>query len=158
MKQLNILLVFAAFIAFIPCAFCEDLTMTSGTATVSVQTTARLSVHSFDFTSDSGGNVVGVTPRRIFGSIARVSVKSYDTATSPSVGFSVTMLDHDGFDLLTGKGSSIDPSTGKTFVPKLFSGDGQTTVATNVYIGGMVYPRITNMGASRRLIVRLYME
>ncbi len=98
----------------------NDLTVTSGTATLAITTIdANTHVYRFTCVSDAPGSLTLTTVNPIYGTITRVTTNPADGATSPTDNWDLVINDEDGFDVLGGGGANRDAATTESFVPTL---------------------------------------
>ncbi len=82
------------------------------------------------WTSDASGNVDQTTPAAYGGEILRVVFVPGTGGNQPSNNYTVTLLDAQGLDLLSGQGASLSNTTTTEICPTVPAKDGTTTSTT----------------------------
>lgn len=96
-------------------------------------------IHSFAWTSHTDGSVAGIARSVPMGVIKQIKVVPNTGATQPTNLFDLTILDSDGFDILSGRGADL-VNTGPTvlqFDPPY------------IYRGGTLTPTIAAAGSGK---------
>lgn len=104
------------------------------------------------WTSTALGAVTATVPG-VVGTIGRVSF--VPGSPTPTTLYDITLKDEDGFDVLAGLGGDLSVAATTSKVPLI--GDG-TTTQQPVLVNGTMTLAITNAGASKQGVLRLYMR
>ena len=107
--------------------------------------------------SDGSGNVSGIlTTKRILGKIARVVFVPGTGSLQPSGSYSVTLLDENGIDLLSGQGASLSNSSATEVAPGCPMKDGTTTTTTWPAINDKLQLTVSGAGSGKAGTVVVY--
>jgi len=132
-----------------------SIALGAGGGTVSLDTTKAIARYDIDWAADSTSTCLVAIPG-VEGVIYRVSFIPDEGATSPTAGYTATLLDQDDIDLLQGEGTGFSDSAAADLLPRIVSGDGTTTLTMPVAVSGDLELNLAATGATGAGTVRLY--
>ena len=127
--------------------------VTSGTLTVDPTGGVRgaMTLVTFEWVSDSGGDVVATT-EHVSGTIERIVYNP--GITSPTANYDVALTDQDGVDVLNGTGENLSATVTSSTLSTVTDG---TTIVPFATMGTLSLA-ITNAGNAKGGIIRIYLR
>lgn len=124
--------------------------VTTGTGTIGADTRHPVERVDVAWTSDGSGNFLA-TVGPVYGTLNRIVSK---TGATVSTGYTVTVADEDGADLLVGRGTGLTTSTAHVF--PCFVTDRGTTTTLQAIVAGELTVTISGAGATKSGTLRIY--
>ena len=110
------------------------------------------------WTSDASGNVALPTPQPITGTLLKVQFVPGTGGSKPTAGYSVTLTDADGLDVLGGQGSGLSDTNKTQVCPGIPIKDGTTTSTIPQAISDVLTLNVSGAGNGTSGRVILYVS
>ncbi|MHA1225269.1 MAG: hypothetical protein ACTSPV_00835 [Candidatus Hodarchaeales archaeon] len=130
----------------------------AGSIDISYQEIRTIKKITFDWTSDSSGNVSGIKSKTLSGEITRMVFIPDSGATQPSDGYDAVLLDENGVDILAGQGTNLSNSSTDIVVGGVEITYGANSTIIPVVIDDQLELQISNAGDSKGGKVIIYMR
>lgn len=112
----------------------------------------------FPWTSDASGNVSGNPTGVLYGTILKVQFVPGAGGSQPTSGYSVTLLDTSGIDVLAGQGSTLSNTTATAVIPGIPFKDGTTTGTAPCVVAEALRPVVSGAGNAKSGTLVIYLR